>query len=166
MTSSTPCVEGSTCMSSQRRLPRHRAPVPPTLLSWSHNLPPSPAPQVLDRLLEAEDGRKHETFAKLAMANLHAYSAPSNRCAPVRLAAGMASPAHAVPNGWLIRCRAQTFLPAIHRHLRGRCAPPCPFLHLPNSLPPQQDRQGQAARRGALQPRHGAVPPSAGEGRG
>lgn len=40
---------------------------------------------MLDRLLEAEDGRKHETFAKLAMANLHAYSAPSNRCAPVRL---------------------------------------------------------------------------------
>jgi RNA polymerase-associated protein CTR9 len=37
------------------------------------------AKQVLDRLLEAEDGRKHETFAKLAMANLHAYSAPSSR---------------------------------------------------------------------------------------
>lgn len=36
------------------------------------------AKQVLDRLLEQADSR-HETFAKLAMANLHAYSAPSDR---------------------------------------------------------------------------------------
>lgn len=34
--------------------------------------------QVLDKLLEQADSR-HETFAKLAMANLHAYSAPSDR---------------------------------------------------------------------------------------
>lgn len=36
------------------------------------------AMQVLDRLLEQADSR-HETFAKLAMANLHAYSEPSDR---------------------------------------------------------------------------------------
>ncbi|PSC73221.1 RNA polymerase-associated CTR9-like protein [Micractinium conductrix] len=36
------------------------------------------AKQVLDRLLEQADSR-HESFAKLAMANLHAYTAPSDR---------------------------------------------------------------------------------------
>lgn len=33
---------------------------------------------MLDRLLEQADSR-HESFAKLAMANLHAYTAPSDR---------------------------------------------------------------------------------------
>lgn len=41
------------------------------------SLPSGPV-QVLDRLLEQADSR-HETFAKLAMANLHAYSAPPDR---------------------------------------------------------------------------------------
>lgn len=36
------------------------------------------AAQVLDKLLEQTDS-KQEMFAKLAMANLHAYSAPSDR---------------------------------------------------------------------------------------
>jgi len=51
-------------------------------------LPPSSQPfpcvyawQVLDRLLEQTDNRR-ETFAKLAMANLHAYSAPTDRRKP------------------------------------------------------------------------------------
>ncbi len=87
--------------------PCHTQTMPPYLL---------PARQVLDRLLEAEDGRKHETFAKLAMANLHAYSAPSSRCAHLR---------------WCHRA-AGTCLP--QWNLDARAYPCCCNLHAHNSV--------------------------------
>lgn len=47
-------------------------------------------------------------------------------------------------------------LPALHGH--------APWT--PTHAAPQEERQGQGARGAALQPRHGAVPPRTGEGRG
>ena len=73
--------------------------------------------QVLDRLLEAEDGRKHETFAKLAMANLHAYSAPSTRCAPARQGAKVAGASQCKLPPEVCNCPSDSFwhLPRMSR---------------------------------------------------
>ena len=84
-------------------------------------------PQVLDQLLEREEGGRAEAFGKLALANLHAYSAPSSRCA-ARSWLGLLLRAPAIRSAVPASQLPQVLLAKEHspslRH-RPRHAPPC-----------------------------------------